>query len=406
MLARPFVTEALVVTQYYWPEPIGTAPYCTDLAERLAADGTAVQVATGRPHYPGNRIFPDYADGGNDRQAVNGVRIERLRTWIPKKKDAVHRILHEFLFFAQGVIALATGRIKRRAFVLSVSPSILAVLLGALAKKWSGRHVALVHDIQSGLAAGLGMVGQGLPLRAMRRFEALVLNRVDLVLVLSDEMRRQLVGQGVRTRVEVLPIWIDTEKIFPIMRRTERAALALYSGNLGRKQALHQILDLAEELQRREADLRIILRGDGSELSALTEETARRHLENIEFHPLVPAARLREGLADGDIHLVPQDPNAADYAVPSKIYGIMAAARPFVATAPPGTQLWSLQQETGAFLCVPPNDPAAFADAVMALARQPALRADLGFRGWRYVKANHARDGVLNRFQSMVGHLG
>lgn len=402
---RPFPAEALVITQYYWPEQIGTGPYCTDLAERLASDGATVNVVTCRPHYPGSRVFPEFADGRNDRQVVNGVTVERLRTWIPEKRDAARRILHELLFFAHGLVALATGRIKRAPFVLSVSPSVLSILLGAIAAKHGGRHVALVHDIQSGLAAGLGMVGQGFTLRVMRRLEAFILNRADLVLVLSREMRRQLIGQGVTSHVEVLPIWIDTERIFPVTRLSNEAALALYSGNLGKKQALHQLLDLAAELQRRDADLRIVLRGEGSELPKLTEESARRGLGNIEFHPLVPAAELRDGLAEGDIHLVPQDPNAADFAVPSKVYSIMAAARPFVATAPPGTQLWSLQRETGAFLCVPPNDPCAFADAVMTLARQPELRADLGSRGWRYVKANHARDRVLDRFQSMVGQL-
>ena len=35
----------------------------------------------------------------------------------------------------------------------------------------------------------------------------------------------------------------------------------------------------------------------------------------------------------GDIHLVPQNPNTAAFAVPSKVFNIMAVGRPFVATA-------------------------------------------------------------------------
>src|SRR3546814_4910081 len=83
------------------------------------------------------------------------------------------------------------------------------VLLGIAATRRGGRHVALVHDIQSGLAGGLGMVRNGLLLRVMRFCERLVLNRTDLVVVLTAAMRARMRALGVRVPIEVLPIWVD-----------------------------------------------------------------------------------------------------------------------------------------------------------------------------------------------------
>ena len=48
-----------IVTQYYWPEHVGIAPYSTRLAEHLAERGAAVNVVTAMPHYPSWRIEPD-----------------------------------------------------------------------------------------------------------------------------------------------------------------------------------------------------------------------------------------------------------------------------------------------------------------------------------------------------------
>ena len=102
------------------------------------------------------------------------------------------------------------------------------------------------------------------------------------------------------------------------------------------------------------------------------------------------------------MHLVPQDPESADYAVPSKVYSIMAAGRPFVATAQEGSTLWKLADKTGACVCVPPNDVRAFADAVIALIDDRSLSAKLGTNGRNYVEENVARDIVLSSFATQI----
>ena len=80
----------------------------------------------------------------------------------------------------------------------------------------------------------------------------------------------------------------------------------------------------------------------------------------------------------------------------------MAVGRPFVATALPGSLLWQLQERSGAFLCVPPNEPAAFADAVLRLADDEALRLELGRRGRSFVEQNYAKPRILDDFMSRL----
>src|SRR3546814_5789828 len=83
----------------------------------------------------------------------------------------------------------------------------------------------------------------------------------------------------------------------------------------------------------------------------------------------------------------------------------MAAGRPFVATAGPGSHLWRLQEETGAFQCVPPGDSEALADAVLALGMDAERRADLGARGRAFVVKRHDKAAVLGLFEAALRQL-
>lgn len=397
--------KVLLVTQHYRPEQIGSAPYCVDIAEWLAGRGWDVTVLTGLPHYPDPEAFAAFNASAPPRETREGVVIERLRGWLPKRRSTMLRIASETLFLIAGFFAMLRGRLPRHPLVISLCPSIFSVALGHLMRSRGGSHVAVVHDIQSGLAGSLGMVRFGLLLRCMRWLERVVLNRTDAVCVLSVEMRMELRRIGVTVPIEVLPIWIDTAVVRPVRQSRMPAGTLLYSGNLGRKQGLDQIIDLAEQLQQQRPDLRILIRGAGGERQAFAAKLTQRGLGNVALLPLLPREQLSDGLAEGDVHLVPQNPEAADFAVPSKIYGIMAAGRSFIATANPGSPLWYLQQQSGGFLCVPPNDPAAFAEVAAILLDNDNLRRQLEQAGRDYVERHHATAVVLGRLEGLLDVL-
>lgn len=398
---------ALFITQHFRPELIGSAPLCTELAEWLAAQGIDTTVVTGLPHYPGRTVFPDYADNPPRRERWNGLSIIRLHPFIPAGSSALSRILGELSFLAAGIDARLFGRIPPKSpLVISLCPSVLAVALGCLCTQSKGRHIALVHDIQSGLAKGLGMVGGRLMPRLLGWCERTILNRVDLIAVLTEEMKSQLRQMGVTADIEIIPVWVNVDQ-FPVCPTSPDTgpATILYSGNFGLKQGMGQLLALAEELRRRRFATRIILRGNGNQGERLKTEIAARGLDNIEVQDLLPPDQLWQGLASGDIHLVPQDPAAAAFAMPSKVFNIMAAGRPFVATAAVGSPLWRLHAESGAFLCAPPNDATAFTDAVLRLVEDSQLRRRLGANGRHFVERHYSKAHVLEKLLRRIATL-
>lgn len=399
------MTRALLVTQYYRPELVGSAPFCGDLAEWFSGKGWRMTVLTGLPHYPKAEIFPGYREGRRRREKIDGVHVERLGIWIPKQRSAFARIASDGWFFIQGVRTLVSGRIRRHELVFSLCPSILAVLLGRLATRRGGHHVAIVHDIQSGLAQSLNMVKTAWMVRIMERAEIYALNHTDLVIVLTAEMKEHLRQVGITTPIDVIPIWADTKDVHPVTDASKAPTRIVYSGSFGRKQKVDQIVRLAANLQECDSPMEILLRGQGQEFEKLQADISARGLRNVRFADLLSTAEFSKSFADNDIHLVVQDSAAGQFAIPSKIYNIMAAGLPCVAPAPPNSALGHLQQKSKAFLCTPPDDSDSLSATVLRLSEDTELRRTLRKEGRQYIEQHCRKELVLDQIFSTALRL-
>jgi colanic acid biosynthesis glycosyl transferase WcaI len=123
-------------------------------------------------------------------------------------------------------------------------------------------------------------------------------------------------------------------------------------------------------------------------------------LPNVLFIDLQPLERLNNLLGMADIHLLPQRANAADLVMPSKLSGMLASGRSIVAGTGADTEIARVLEGRG--LLVPPEDPAAFAKAILELARDKVLRQRLGASARRFAEEELGRDHVLNRFLDQI----
>ena len=136
--------------------------------------------------------------------------------------------------------------------------------------------------------------------------------------------------------------------------------MVLYAGNMGEKQGLEVILDAAA-LTRHNPGIRYVLVGEGAARERLMDRARRLALDTVSFWPLQARDRFPLLLAAADIHLVVQKHKASDLVMPSKLGNILAAGRPFIATALPETELGRVTLESQAGLLVPPEDAGSLA---------------------------------------------
>jgi colanic acid biosynthesis glycosyl transferase WcaI len=243
------------------------------------------------------------------------------------------------------------------------------------------------------------------------------MRRFDVVSTISQRMHQRLLTKGVdAAKARLVVNWVDLalftmsslNKIADYRRELNiphGAVVALYSGNMGGKQGLEVLADLAQLCLTPVSNVLpaivFVFCGNGTGRADLVQLC--QGLTNVRFIDLQPADRLPGLLTMADIHLLPQRADAADLVMPSKLTGMLASARPVVASAHPGTELAKLVQSCG--LVVPPEDAVAFANAVRILAGDPVLCKRLGAAGYKYAKAHLDRNAVLMRFEMELRKL-
>jgi len=392
--------NVVYISPYFWPETIGSAPYCTDVAAWLGEKGNDIEVIAFRPHYPNADQFAAWQDGSRDSESYRGAHIRRIRTRGRGTGGFRDRLASD-LAFLFGVLRHAFRPMPTKPdAIVAYVPSCLS-LFGAAVLSWrtGAPVIGIVHDIESGLAAALGIAKTGTR-RAMRFVERLAFNRAAKIIVLTDGMATELRDIGYRGPLTVLPIW---SPLFPEKELSPSSPPTVaYSGNFGKKQNLDQILPLIRLLSERRPDVRVTLRGDGSERPRIERLVAQMGVTNTVFLPLAPAEQMAESLQAADIHLVPQAKNVANYALPSKLFTIMAVGRPFVCIAEAGSPLDLLARTSGAGLCIHPNDDEGLFAAVSTLLADRALIGDMGQRGRHFVAANMDRNMILSSYEELI----
>jgi colanic acid biosynthesis glycosyl transferase WcaI len=140
-------------------------------------------------------------------------------------------------------------------------------------------------------------------------------------------------------------------------------------------------------------DIVFVVSGEGVVKAAL--QSAAADMPNVRFLPLQPIERLGELLCLGDIHLLPQNADATDLVLPSKLSGMLSSGRPVITMSQAGTELHAVVSQCG--LVVPPDDTSALAAAVVRLADHSAERRELGKRARAYAEHHFEIDLVLAR---------
>lgn len=399
----------------YAPEPVGIGPYSQGLCEALVQRGNRVEAVVGKPYYPQWRIYPGHAGLGWTTSEEHGVTVTRCPHYVPANPGGAKRILHLASFALGGLIpalgAALRPAARRPQVVITVAPALLGVFTAWLAAKLAGAKLWIhVQDfeVEAALATGL-LPRNGLPARIASWLEAWLLRLGDRVSTISPQMCAKLIDKGVApARVLEVRNWADS-RWAPDAAGAEAIRadwglgarkVALYSGNIARKQGIEILVEAARLLQHRD-DLAFVICGEGPNRVEL--ERLAAGLPNVQLHDLQPAEKMGAMLTMANIHLLPQIAGAADLVLPSKLTNMLASARPVVATTEPGTGLYD--EVDGCGTVTPPGDAAALAAAITALADDPERCAVLGSAARERAEQRWMKDAIIDRVVAELDRL-
>lgn len=384
----------LVFNRSYYPDMGATGQLLTELCEDLVAHhGWEVSVVAGLPTVTlngangcGNGTAESTGWGLIRKEGIRGVAVLRASgTRLPKMRF-VGRVANYVSYFASA--ALAGGWARRPDVVMSLTdPPIIGLTALAWARRWRVPFVFLCQDIFPEVAALLEDVQSPTVNRLLERINRLLICNAARVIVIGETMGARLIaGKGADSgRVRVIHNWADCSAITPGEKRNPwciGAGLAdqfvvMHSGNMGLSQNLDILLGAADRLRSR-PDIVTAMVGDGVKRGTLEERARSQGLANVRFLPYQAKERLTESFAAADVFIIALKEGLAGYMVPSKLYSILAAGRPYVAAVEEACEVAAITRKYECGLLAKSGDPDDLTEKILTLYHNRDLLSRLG----------------------------
>lgn len=400
----------LLLTLYFQPDISANAVVMTSLAEGLSKLGHRLTVVTSMPHYAGNRISSDYRNKLYVQESFNGLDVHRVYLYVPQeKKNLLGRILNYATFnILSTIVGTLAGKYDA---VLVPSPPLtngLAAFCISCARDVP--YIYNVQDIYPDVAIRLGVLTAPRAIALFKAMERFVYDKAAVISVISEGFRQNLLAKGVPSdKVHIIPNFVDPSFVRPLPRHNRFSQeqhlndhyIVLFAGNVGLSQGLESVLRGAKLLSDWPKILFLIV-GNGVARAGLMEQAEDMGLTNVRFLPFQPHEVVPELYATSDLCLVPLRRGIAEDSVPSKVYTIMAAGKPLVAAVDEGSDIWRLIHETGCGLLVPPEEPEALAQAVLAFYQDRARGEKMGLKGREVAKQEFTPRAVARKYTELL----
>jgi glycosyltransferase involved in cell wall biosynthesis len=394
----------LFLNRSFWPDLEASGQNLTELCEDLSAEHD-ITVIAGPSYYVHTRHSGLWT---NDR--LGKIRI--LRTWGTRfsKRRLVTRMTNLGTYFLLASIA-ALSIAKPDMIIAATDPPLLGALGVLLKRWWRCPLVYNIRDLYPDVAEANGAIRNPLLLGLLKWSNALASARADMLVVLADDMRQRVIARGVpEYKVAIVHNNVDCRKIYAIEPNAFRARWAdnfvvMYSGNLGLSQQLETVLEAAD-LLREDTRIVFLLVGEGARKNWLKEKARNLKLTNVEFLSYQPKERLAESLSAADLHLIPLLKAATGAIVPSKIYGILAVGRPFVAMTADSAEAARLAREYAIGFVVTPGDAADLARVVRSSADNRANLQVMGQNARQLALQEYDRPIIARKFNAIINSVG
>ena len=410
-MKRPIV----VLCPHFAPDTAPTGEVITRIVEEFTNAGEQVHIVTSLPWYRTHAIEDGWTGRLVRRETTSWGSITRVHPFPGKSKSNLLRRAIGFGAFSvvAGVCTLFAGGILRRpAAIISMSPPLTLGLTGWLASRLRRcPSIFNIQDVFPDAAVETGAITNPRIISVARWLERVSYHRSDVVVVLSDDLRANVVAKVAPrhvSKVKVIPNFVDVDRINPMDRMTAfrrelgigAEQVVMYAGNVGYSQSLGMLIHAARELP----NIVFVINGDGAARADLEHEATG--LANVHFSGYQPRERVSEVLASADLHVVPLRTGLGAVSVPSKTYSILAAARPVVAAIDAGTEVTRILASSGAGVCVEPDDPDAFTEAIKSVLGNASAAEEAGRAGRKWVEEHVSPAKVARSYLEVIDALG
>jgi colanic acid biosynthesis glycosyl transferase WcaI len=359
----------LILSPFFFPEPISTGKYNTVLARSLAASGEEVIVIASHPLYPEWRPKHSNAE-------LPGVDIKRGGAWMRYPRSASLRRAALELWYALFCLFEYLRLPHKPRHIVAVFPPSAFMLALTLVIARGSVVTGIVHDLQSVHVANSNSILYRLIRKIVAWIEKRSFSACSQLVFLSQSMAEramQLYGlDGKRCAVchpfQTIACREPKTSALAELLRPEHINV-VYSGALGEKQCPDELLAFMARLASRNDRVRCHVFSAGPHFGRLKRQYSPDKNSRISFRELVAEENLEELYSRSTVQLIPQAGGTSDGSLPSKLANLMWAGVPIFAICDSQSEVGGFLMDAGAGLSVPsfadPHTMASF-DALLA----------------------------------------
>jgi glycosyltransferase involved in cell wall biosynthesis len=397
--------KILLLNLYYPPDTSATAKMANSVVDTICVHHR-VTVLCGRPSYDPTERRPWRPYQTEDAGLVRIIRAGS--TAFPRfnmKKRLMNYLSYVWLAVPRALFLDCDA-------VLAMTDPPFQGIVGAFVAMMKRKPcVYNIRDLYPDMAVGGDIVRSGMLAHLWERMHRWALRRAKCVIVLGEDMRARIIAKGVEpSSVVVIRDGAELSKTTellpspdPEIVRSIRGSFSfvlLHAGNLGFYGAWNTLITAARKLANDGVGLVFV--GGGALRAEL--EIAAAGAENIRFLDYFPSNKIPSVLAAADAHIVTIKRGLEGVAVPSKMYGILAAGKPILAVAPKETDVVSLGVKQGFAVSADPDNPADLANVMRRLMADVTKLRAMG-EAARKAARSYDRDAELQKYLEVFEHL-
>jgi colanic acid biosynthesis glycosyl transferase WcaI len=405
--------KVLIHSIVFSPDGVSTAYLYNDIALGLVDRGFEVVVLTTTPHYNiiqselesqplSKKIFGLFYESN-----FKGIHVYHIP--LKKYKSTLKRIISFVYWHISSFILGLT--LKRINFVLSPSPPLSIGFISLLIAKIKGaRAIYNVQEIYPDLLINHLNLNSSLIIRLLKRFEKIIYNNSDAVVTIDSVFYSTILPRFRDSKkLHIIPNFVDTDLYKPlkgqqllpaVFGEVNKKIKILYAGNIGLFQDWEPVLFAAKELSGENIEFWII--GEGVQKPYLEKEVCNQNLTNIRIFPYQKREHIPIINNYADIHFIAINKQMEREGFPSKVYTIMACAKPLIVITGEKTPLFTFLKDKNCAEIITTDRNVNFTDVIRKLANDDKLREELGMNGYKEIINNYSKEVVVSNYANLL----
>ena len=412
--------KILIHSIAFSPDGVSTAYLYNDIALKFKKSGYEVVVLTTTPHY---NVLPELLKrqplkakwGGLYYESdFHGIKVKH----VPQKKfkRALFRIAG---FFYWHVLAFFMGLFEKNvAIILSPSPPLTIGFINVLLGKLKGsKAIYNVQEIYPDFLIEQGGLTSKRIISILKWLERFVYNKSDAVTTIDAVFYNTIVERfKQKQKLHIIPNFVDTTLYRPLDRNNliidrnlfpdNPATIKLmYAGNIGLAQDWKPLIEAAIKIRGLPIEFFII--GEGVMKNYINDEIKKNNLANIHIIQYQPREQMPSLIAYADLHFIFMSPEMEGHGFPSKVYTIMACAKPLIVCSGENTPIYRFLDKLACSYLIAEKNLECKVDKIVALLKS-ITKENLGLKGqsgFQEIVGRYSNHAVTQQYVDLANKL-